>query len=107
MAAGGANFLLFALFSGFVAFPFGSAMAILVMRRRAKLSDRIAWGIASALLPLSLIFLALALSHLETIRNNAIMGLTVMSLFVVALFSPFLVLEFFFRRFPSKKLESR
>lgn len=105
MVAGGANFLLFVLLVGFVAFPLGSTIAILMMWRRAKLSDRIAWGIASVLLPCSLILLALALGYLEAIRNNTIMGLAVMSLYAVAFFSPFILLELFIRRFPLKSLE--
>lgn len=100
MAAGGAYFSLFILFGGFVAFPIVSAVVILAMRHRAKLSDRIVWGISSVLFPFFLIILGSVLGGLEVVRSHNIMVLFVMSLCVIALFSPFIVLDLFTRRFP-------
>jgi hypothetical protein len=103
MAAGGANFLLFILFGGFVALLLGATVAILAMRRRAKLSDRIIWAVSSVLLPLFLILLVCALDNLEIVRSQDILVWFIMGLCVIALFSPFIVLDMFARRFPKNQ----
>ncbi|ASF47756.1 hypothetical protein [Methylovulum psychrotolerans] len=95
---------LFAVLVGFALFPLGVAVAIVLMRRRAALRERLLWGGGAVLAPFALGALAAALSALAAVPPSTVMAMAILAVCACALFSPFLVLELFVRRFPGHPL---
>lgn len=93
---------LFAVLVGFALFPLGVAVAIVLIRRRAALHERLLWGGGAVLASFALGALAAALSALAAVPPGTVMAMAILAVCACALFSPFLVWALFARRFPGR-----